>query len=106
MTDQIAQCNKLYDYAGAGVLQVVLHVFLSRIFTFISFLFEQPVREVGTKEETWFDIGREVGLSVVDDDDVEDELAQKRIDEADEEVKRLHNVAEERKRRVMRGIKL
>ena len=88
------------------MLQVVLHVFLSHIFTFISFLFEQPVREVGPDDESWFDIGRQVGLSVVDDDDVEDEVAQRRIEEADAEVKRLNNVAEERKRRVMRGIKL
>ena len=59
-----------------------------------------------TTDQSWFDIGKQVGLDVVDEDEVEQEVMELESKQADEEVARIQSEAEERKKKVLKGIKL
>ena len=59
-----------------------------------------------TTDQSWFDIGKKVGLDVVEEEEVEQEVMELEEREADEEVAKIQNEAEERKKVVLKGIKL
>ena len=52
------------------------------------------------KYKTWFELGADIGLEIVDDEEVEGEVDQI---EADEEVARMYEDAKERHRKIMTG---
>ena len=52
------------------------------------------------KYKSWFELGADIGLEIVDDEEVEGEVDQI---EADEEVARMYEDAKERHRKIMTG---
>ena len=52
------------------------------------------------KYKTWFELGADIGLEIVDDEEVEGEVDQI---EADEEVARMYEEAKEHHRKIMTG---
>ena len=52
------------------------------------------------KHKTWFELGTDIGLEIVDDEEVEAEVDQI---EADEEVARMYEDAKKRHRKIMTG---
>ena len=52
------------------------------------------------KHKTWFELGAEIGLEIVDDEEVEAEVDQI---EADEEVAQIYKDAIQRHRKIMTG---
>ena len=52
------------------------------------------------RNKSWFELGAEIGLDIVDDEEVEDEVDQI---EVDEEVARIYEDAKNRHRKIMTG---
>ena len=57
------------------------------------------------KYKTWFELGADIGLEIVDDEEVEGEVDQIEVDqiEVDEEVARMYEDAKEHHRKIMTG---
>ena len=85
--------------------QICTHIHVLNTLLSICFFFstKQPVGEY-TKEGSWYDIGKQVGLQVVDDEEVELEEARIKQEAEDAEVERINFEAEQRKHRVLKGI--
>ena len=82
-----------------GVHSTVYKIFVKDIedIQMYMYLFQEDDPD---KSKTWFELGVDIGLEIVDDEEVEAEVDQI---EADEEVARIYEDAKRRHRKIMTG---
>ena len=82
-----------------GVHSTVYRIYVEDVedFQMYMFLFQEDDPD---KYKSWFELGVDIGLEIVDDEEVEAEVDQV---EADEEVARMYEDAKERHRKIMTG---
>ena len=82
-----------------GVHSTVYRIYVKDVedFQMYMYLFQEDDPD---KYKTWFELGADIGLEIVDDEEVEAEVDEI---EADEEVARMYKDAKERHRKIMTG---
>ena len=82
-----------------GVHSTVYRIYVKDVedFQMYMYLFQEDNPD---KYKSWFELGADIGLEIVDDEEVEAEVDQI---EADEEVARMYEDAKERHRKIMTG---
>ena len=82
-----------------GVHSTVYRIYVKDIkdFQMYMYLFQEDDPD---KYKTWFELGADIGLEIVDDEEVEAEVDQI---EADEEVARMYEDAKKCQRKIMTG---
>ena len=82
-----------------GVHSTVYRIYVVDVedFQMYMYLFQEDDPD---KYKTWFELGANIGLEIVDDEEVEAEVGQV---EADEEVARMYKDAKEHHRKIMTG---
>ena len=82
-----------------GVHSTVYRIYVEDVkdFQMYMYLFQEDDPD---KYKTWFELGADIGLEIVDDEEVEAEVDQI---EADEEVARMYEDAKKRHRKIMTG---
>ena len=82
-----------------GVHSTVYRIYVKDVedFQMYMYLFQEDDPD---KYKTWFELGADIGLEIVDDEEVEAEVDQI---EADEEVARMYEDAKEHHRKIMTG---
>ena len=82
-----------------GVHSTVYRIYVEDVedFQMYMYLFQEDDPD---KYKSWFELGADIGLEIVDDEEVEAEVDQI---EADEEVARMYEDAKERHRKIMTG---
>ena len=82
-----------------GVHSTVYRIYFEDVedFQMYMYLFQEDDPD---KYKSWFELGADIGLEIVDDEEVEAEVDQI---EADKEVARMYEDAKERHRKIMTG---
>ena len=82
-----------------GVHSTVYRIYVKDVedFQMYMYLFQEDNPD---KYKSWFELGADIGLEIVDDEEVEAEVDQI---EADEDVARMYEDAKERHRKIMTG---
>ena len=82
-----------------GVHSTVYRIYVEDVedFQMYMYLFQEDDPD---KYKTWFELGADIGLEIVDDEEVEAEMDEI---EADEEMARMYEDAKEHHRKIMTG---